>query len=81
MLISFGPDLTWTYSYLSADLNTVKSAKIHVFLSTREEVLVDGSFPFEFNLPLEAKAPIKTVTFETTTRIGEVRQSAPIQFK
>lgn len=81
MLISLGPDLTWMYSYLSADRDTIKSAKIHVVLGDREEMLTNDSFPFEFSLPLEAKAAIKTVTFETTTRIGEVRQSAPIRFK
>lgn len=81
MRINFGPDLTWMYSYLAADRDIIKSAKIHVVLGNREEVLTDDSFPFEFSLPLVAKAPIKTVTFKTKTNIGEVRQSAPIRFE
>lgn len=81
MLISFGPELSWMYAYLTADRATVKSAKLHVSLGNREEMLTDDSFPFEFSLPLEAKVVIKTVTFETTTHIGEVRQAAPIRFK
>lgn len=81
MLLSFGPDLTWLYSYLTADRTTVKSAKLHVTLKGWEEVLSDDTFPFEFSLPLEAKAEIKTITFESTTSSGEMRKSAAIRFE
>jgi len=81
MLISFGPELTWLYAYLTADRASVKSAKLRVNLGNREEVLTDDSFPFEFSLTLKAKALIKSITLETTTSAGELRKSPAIHLE
>jgi len=80
MLLSFGPDLTWLYAYLTDDRAAVKSARLHVVLGDRAEVLSDDSFPFEFSLPLETGVQIKTVTSETTTFSGDVRKSISFPF-
>ena len=54
IVLSFGPDLTWLYTYLTAEIGAVKSAKLHIQTDHRTETLTDDTFPFEFSLPLQA---------------------------
>lgn len=75
MLLSFGPDLTWLYAYLTADRGTVKSAKLKVELSGRTESLTDDSFPFEFSLPLKPGETELQLEFETTNNDGDVQKA------
>jgi hypothetical protein len=46
MILSFGPELTWFYAYLTAEPGVLKSAKLHVKLADREEWIANGSLPF-----------------------------------
>jgi hypothetical protein len=75
MILSFGPELTWLYGYLTADRDRVKSAKFHVTLGDREETLTDDSFPFEFSLPLQADTESVGVKIEAVLPSGETVQA------
>lgn len=78
MTLSFGPELTWLYAYLSAERGTLKSAKLHVTLAGREKVLTDDAFPFEFSLSLKPSDKSCTVRFESTDSKGQPQQSMQI---
>ncbi|MEN3941705.1 hypothetical protein WJU23_10465 [Prosthecobacter sp. SYSU 5D2] len=77
MILSFGPELTWLYVYLSADDQQVKSAKLKVNVSGRSEVLSDDSFPFEFTLPLKPGDADLNISVEIINRRDEKQSAAP----
>ncbi|MFN0076837.1 MAG: hypothetical protein ACKVY0_10200 [Prosthecobacter sp.] len=72
MTLSFGPELTWLYAYLTAEQRSVKSAKLHVTLAGRRAVFTDDTFPFEFSFPLKPSDKLAAeLTFEGVTASGE----------
>lgn len=75
MILSFGPELTWLYAYLTADRDTVRSAKLRVSVPGREEVLTDDTFPFEFSLPMKARETGADLTFESMSASGDSKKS------
>lgn len=79
MIISFGPELTWLYAYLTCDGKTVKSAKMQVSLTDRHELLTDDRFPFEFSLPLKSIDTTAQLTFEAQPTSGQTMESEMIQ--
>lgn len=50
MLISFGPQLTHAYVYLSAMEDQVKEARLHYREGETWKVLTDAKYPFEFSV-------------------------------
>jgi hypothetical protein len=78
-ILSFGPELTWLYAYLTSDAKTVKSAKLHITLPGRTEALTDDSFPFEFSLPLKLTDTSAQLTFEAQPISGQNVKSEMIQ--
>ena len=79
MIISFGPELTWLYAYLTCDGKTIKSAKMQVSLTDRHELLTDDRFPFEFSLPLKSIDTTAQLTFEAQPTSGQTMKSEMIQ--
>ncbi len=79
MILSFGPELTWLYGYLTCDSKAVRSAKIHVTLPGRTEALTDDSFPYEFSLPLKATDTTAQLTFEAQSTSGQTLKSEMIR--
>jgi hypothetical protein len=80
MILSFGPELTWLYGYLTGDAKTVKSAKMHVTLAGRNEVLTDDSNPFEFSLRLKPTDKLSSLHFEATNVSGGIQRAASVDF-
>jgi hypothetical protein len=78
MVLSFGSELTWLYAYLTASGDEVKSAKLHVELPHRTETLTDGSFPFEFSLPLRAGESSLKFRIEALDAAGQTQRSETI---
>ncbi len=76
MILSFGPEITWLYAYLSANGNALKSAQLTVRSGGKETVLKDDAFPFEFTLPVSADARVEGV-FEGTDHEGRTQSSDP----
>ena len=70
-ILSFGPELTWLYAYLTCDGKAVKSAKLQVSHADRHNVLTDDSFPFEFSLPLKSAETTAQLTFEVQPVSGQ----------
>ncbi len=79
MILSFGPELTWLYAYLTSDAKTLTSAKVHVALDDHHEVLTDNTFPFEFSLPLKSADTPAQLTFEAQSVSGPAAQSKVIR--
>ncbi len=75
VVLSFGSDLTWLYTYLTDDGREVKSATLHVDLPGRSETLTDDTFPFEFSLPLRPDESVMRITVETQGTSGETNRS------
>ncbi|MEQ1829558.1 MAG: hypothetical protein ABL921_26590 [Pirellula sp.] len=75
MILSFGPELTWLYAYLTAEREAVKSAKLRVKLSDREEILTDNTFPFEFSFPVKSSDKLVSLRFEAINAKGEIQQA------
>jgi hypothetical protein len=81
MILSFGPELAWLYAYLTCDGKTAKSAKLHVSLSGRNELLTDDTFPFEFSLRLKPTDTTAQLTFDAVTASGESLRSEMIRIE
>ncbi len=79
MILAFGPDLTWLYAYLTCDAKAAKSAKLHVPIAGREEVLTDDTFPFEFSLPLKPTDAAAQIFFEVLPPSGQAIKSEVIR--
>ncbi len=79
MILSFGPELTWLYAYHTADRAAMKSAKLHVSLPGRNEVLTDDTFPFEFSLRLKPSDTTARLTFEAQPASGQSQTSDVIR--
>ena len=79
MLLSFGPELTWLYAYLTADDQKVQHAKVRIELKDRTEVLADEAYPFEFSLPLKAHEKEVSLIFETISADGESKQAQSVR--
>jgi hypothetical protein len=79
MILSFGPDLTWLYAYLTGDAKTLKSAKLNLTLAGREQRLTDDAFPFEFSVPLKPTDTSAQLIFEEQTTGGRTVQSDVIR--
>jgi hypothetical protein len=75
MILSFGPELTWLYAYLTAAGDTVKSARLRMEIPDRTETLSDDTFPFEFSLPIQSSAK---AVFEIIKPDGQRQISDPI---
>jgi hypothetical protein len=71
-ILSFGPKLTWLYAYLTAERGAIKSAKLRITLSGREEVLSDDTYPFEFSLLLEPSDKLHSLVYEVVNARDEV---------
>ena len=80
MILSFGPELTWLYAYLTAEREAVKNAKLQVKFVGREEVLTDDTFPFEFSFPLKSSDRLSSFRFEAIKASGEIQRSAMADF-
>ena len=79
MILSFGPDLTWLYAYLTCDAKTLKSAKLNLTLAGSEQRLTDDAFPFEFSVPLKPTDTTAQLIFEEQTTGGQTVQSELIR--
>lgn len=51
-VLSFGPRLRWLYAYVKSSPGTVEEAEASVITDGRARTVADGSYPFEFSLPL-----------------------------
>ena len=78
-VLSFGPELTWLYAYLTAGGDAVKSAKLNIRLPGRTESLADENHPFEFTLPLKSGETELDLTFEAVNAAGQSLRSTPIR--
>ena len=79
MVLSFGPELTWLYTYLTADRASVKSATLRVTIHGREETLTDTAFPFEFSVPLQPSDQQAALRIEAVSAEGAVQPAAELQ--
>jgi hypothetical protein len=79
MILSFGPELTWLYAYLTCEAKTVKSAKLNLTLAGREQTITDESFPFEFSLPLKPTDTTAHLFFEESLTTGQTMKSGMIR--
>lgn len=77
--LSFGPELTWLYVYLTADGDALKSASLRTDLQDRSESLSDDTFPFEFSLPLRPGEDSIKLSIEALDASGQARRSQVIQ--
>jgi hypothetical protein len=80
ILLSFGPELTWLYAYLSTERGQVRDAQLQVMLSDREEVLTDATFPYEFSLPLKPTEQPASLRFQATTSDGKLHRGDVIRW-
>lgn len=80
-IVSFGPKLTWLYTWLTADEKTVKSAKMTIELPNHRETLSDASFPFELSLPLKGDEESIMMNIEVIRPDGSTQHSEPIHLK
>lgn len=81
IILSFGPELTWLYAFLTADGETVRSARLHADLPGRSEALSDDAFPFEFSLPLRPGDSSVKLSIEATDASGQAKRSEVIQLR
>ena len=79
MILSFGPELTWLYAYLTCDGKAARSAKLHVSLAGRTEVLTDDTYPFEFSLRLKPADTTAQLTFEAQPASGQSQRSDTVR--
>jgi len=79
MILSFGPNLTWLYAYLTGDSKTLKSAKLNLTLAGREHSITDELFPFEFSVPLKPTDTTAHLTFEEQITAGQTVKSGVIR--
>ncbi len=75
MVLSFGPDITWLYAYITGESGEVKSAKLTVKDGDKRETLSDESFPFEFTMPLTSKTAKLELAVEAVTKSGHTAKS------
>ncbi|MCX6968101.1 MAG: hypothetical protein NTZ46_10075 [Verrucomicrobia bacterium] len=80
MVLSFGPDLTWLYAYLTAGPDAVKSARLTLNSGSRTEMASNPTFPFEFSLPLGASDKVFNVSLEATNSAGDLQRSESVHF-
>jgi hypothetical protein len=78
-ILSFGPELTWLYAYLTSDAKTIKSAKLNLTLAGREQTITDDSFPFEFSVPLKPTDTTAQLSFEENLTAGQTVKSGVIR--
>jgi hypothetical protein len=79
-ILSFGPELTWLYAYCAAERGVMKSAKLRVKLSDREEVLTDDEFPFEFSVPLKPTETLAKLHLEVIDANDKRHQATEADF-
>jgi hypothetical protein len=79
-ILSFGPELTWLYAYCAAERGSIKSAKLRVKLSDREEVLSDDEFPFEFSFPLKPSEKLFELNLEVIDASDKLHQATEADF-
>jgi hypothetical protein len=79
MVLSFGPDLTWLYAYLTADRGRLESARIKVQFSERAEQFTDNSYPFEFSIPLRSNDKQMRIELEATSGNDPPQKSESIE--
>jgi len=79
-ILSFGPELTWLYAYCAAERGDIKSAKLRVKLSNREEVLSDDEFPFEFSFPLKPSEKLAGLHLELIDASDKLYQATEAHF-
>jgi hypothetical protein len=81
MVLSFGPELTWLYTYLTAGAGEVKSARLHVAFAgapgTQLE-LEDHTFPFDFSLPVKPAHGPFNVTIEEVNGSDQRQRSETV---
>ena len=75
MVLSFGPEITWLYAYITGESGEVKSAKLTVKDGDKTETLSDDAFPFEFTVPLTSKTAKLEVRVEAVTKDGQTSKS------
>jgi hypothetical protein len=76
--LSFGPELTWLYAYLTAGVGEVKSARLHLETKAGVETLEDTSYPFEFSFPLKAGDDILKLTVEVVNASDQTQRSETV---
>jgi hypothetical protein len=79
-ILSFGPELTWLYAYCAAERGAIKSAKMRLKLSDREEVLSDDEFPFEFSFPLKPTETLAKLDLEVIDASDKLHQATEATF-
>jgi hypothetical protein len=79
MVLSFGPELTWLYTYLTGGPGPTTSAKLSVETAGRTETLTDDSFPFEFSLPLSADHKTISLSLEIVDAAGKTQRSENVR--
>ena len=78
IILSFGPELTWLYAYCAAERGTMKSAKLRIKLSDREEGVSDEEFPFEFSFPIKPSENLSELHLEVidaNDKLHQVREA------
>jgi hypothetical protein len=78
MVLSFGPELTWLYTYLTAEPGQVQSARMRVALPDRTESLADEEYPFEFTMPLKPGEKTLELSIEAINAAGQQQSGPPI---
>ena len=72
MILSFGPELTWLYAYLTCDGNSAEVGETaRLAVRGPNEELTDDTFPFEFSLRLKPTDTTAQLTFDAVVASGE----------
>lgn len=76
--LQFGENLAWIYAWLDADETRVESASLGREDSGASGTVTDGTFPFEFHLPLGSGESMPALRWRITRPGGATESHGPL---